>query len=351
MKSLQGLAKDYLRFFWMTLGVGLVSVPYVWFTNVSIGRTVILVDAVSLCLIIPVFMVLSERALKKLKTDSKSVFASFAAVGGYLLALGFGVLFMLPIHSLMLEIPTHPTQFVGRAPFFAALLPAFFLYVVALLILDVFKRREVELALSAERDRSAFSALAAQIKPHFLFNALNTLEELIDANPNHAKECVRGLAFLYRKILESSKQTYVSLAQEVELCEKFAQIQKFRFGDKLDLHWKISEEVKGLRFPPNMMLTLVENAIKHGVEKSIHSSPLEVEARVTGEVLPRRLEVIVKNYFLEGKTEKVIQSGLGFGLYEIRARLDLLYGKKAELKFENLGNRVVVNLALPAETL
>jgi len=348
MESRPGIGNEYLYYLAITSAVGLVTVPYVWFTNLTVGRNVIIIDAFVLCSTTPAFMVLFERIIKRFRSELGDPISPFV---GYFLALACGVFAMLPFHSLMVDLSVSPTLFTGRAPFFAALIPACFLYFMALLAIDIGKRREAELKLRADRDRSAFSALAAQMRPHFLFNALNTLEALIDENPTNAKECVRSLAHLYRKVLEGSKSITVRFEQELELVQDFVQIQKYRFG-RLQVEWKVSKGIESMKFPPNMLLNLLENAVKHGVESSLESAMIEVTAQ---EVSPlgqptgkKTFEVIVKNSVGSAFDE---QNSKGFGLYEIRTRLELLYGGRANLRMEASPTTVTVTLTLPAETL
>ena len=210
--------------------------------------------------------------------------------------------------------------FMGLSPIYTWFLFAWFAQLYR-------KQRMRTVLLQADRDRSAWRALVAQLNPHFLFNTLNTLEHLIDIAPDRAKICLQRLSNLYRRILEGSKKPFVPLRNEIDLIEDYLFLQKERFEEKLEATVVCSDKLYEMPFPPSLLLTCVENAIKHGLEALGEPSPLRVEIRSES---PSYIEFRVDNKYPSRQSQ--IPSNSGYGLNHIRERLELLY--KGEAKFE-----------------
>jgi two-component sensor histidine kinase len=115
--------------------------------------------------------------------------------------------------------------------------------------------------------RAQLSALTAEMNPHMLFNALNTIASLVHGDPNLAEETVLELAELYRGILKTSGQTMHSLRDELRVCEAYLRVERARFGDRLKVEVSIEDnlDVDALSVPVLILQPLVENAIKHGI--------------------------------------------------------------------------------------
>ena len=124
-----------------------------------------------------------------------------------------------------------------------------------------------EKKLASESSQAHLVALRAQINPHFLFNALNTLLSLIEERPNEAEAVVEHLAAIFRHTLNTSSRPYVKMEEEMAIVEHYLAIERARFGSKLDIKCDLAQEMR-LHFVPAFLIqTLVENAIKHGLEK------------------------------------------------------------------------------------
>lgn len=201
-----------------------------------------------------------------------------------------------------------------------------------------------EKSLQAERDKYRLEAslreieynnLKTQLNPHFLFNSLNGIRTLVDVNPNSAKVAITKLSNLLRSSLQMSNYKTVSLRQEIETVKDYLDIEKLRFEDRLVIEYKISNEALDAQFPPMMLQTLTENAVKHGIAKLKQGGTIVIEAFVND-----RLFVNIEN---PGAIDIfTIKNPAGYGLKNTRERLKILYGDSAELSLTNKNNETVL---------
>lgn len=201
-----------------------------------------------------------------------------------------------------------------------------------------------EKSLQAERDKYRLEAslreieynnLKTQLNPHFLFNSLNGIRTLVDVNPNSAKVAITKLSNLLRSSLQMSNYKTVSLRQEIETVKDYLDIEKLRFEDRLVIEYKISNEALDAQFPPMMLQTLTENAVKHGIAKLKQGGTIVIEAFVND-----KLFVNIEN---PGAIDIfTIKNPAGYGLKNTRERLKILYGDSAELALTNKNNETVL---------
>ena len=183
--------------------------------------------------------------------------------------------------------------------------------------------REKELIkVSAEAE---LKALRAQINPHFLFNALNTIIALIEETPDEAEEVVQHLAAIFRHILTTGSRTFVTLEEEMELVNNYLGIEQARFGDKLEVEQSLASPIALHPVPAFVIQTLVENAIKHGLEKKRGIGSLKIICRALAD---ESVEVCIKDSGLgipdlfNGKQGTEFY---GIGLRNIATRMEKLY--------------------------
>ncbi len=141
---------------------------------------------------------------------------------------------------------------------------------------------EREKALVRQTAEAELVALRAQINPHFLFNALNTVAALIAEQPDEAEATVENLAGLFRDVLTASGRPAVPLADELRLVGRYLSVEQARFGDALDVTVDVTDEALAREVPAFAVQTLVENAVKHGVERKRGGGRVTVEAHVDG---------------------------------------------------------------------
>ena len=158
--------------------------------------------------------------------------------------------------------------------------------------------------------------LQSRIRPHFLFNALNTALALVRVDPARAEGVLEDLAQLFRVALADAG-TSVSLDEEIHLAQRYLAIEQIRYGRRLQLHWDIDPRVGAARVPPLVLQPLVENAVRHGVEPAVDGGRLWVQAACKrGQAV-----VLVSNTVPEAPSTP----GQGMALHNVRDRLRLLH--------------------------
>jgi two-component sensor histidine kinase len=171
------------------------------------------------------------------------------------------------------------------------------------------------------------AAMQAQIEPHFLFNTLASVQQLIESDPQAASRMQTNLIKYLRAAIPKMRDSSSTLRQEVEMAKAYLNILKIRMEDRLQFDFAIPVELENAAFPPMMIATLVENAIKHGLEPKPEGGRVDVYARVEAGKL--RVTVADTGLGFSGTP------GSGVGLANIRERLEALYGKAASLIIED----------------
>jgi histidine kinase len=220
-----------------------------------------------------------------------------------------------------------------RLPYEAGKFALFYLLWLALMFgwLTLEKRREeTERLLGAQKAlaEAQLAQLQAQLRPHFLFNALNTVSSLMLTDTGRADRVLTQLADLLRVSLRGAQRNSVPLAEELDLLGKYVEIMSVRFGDRVASYFEFGDAELPLPVPPMLLQPLVENAFKHGVERT--SEPVEITIRAAVEAGVLKLEVHNTGSSLNGGDES------GVGLHNVRERLRLLYGDAASLTVVNV---------------
>ena len=190
--------------------------------------------------------------------------------------------------------------------------------------------------------QARISALQALIRPHFLFNSMNTIASLTRTDPVRAEEAVEDLSDLLRANLGSSTNRS-SLKQELETAAIYQRIEKLRLGDRLAVRWDIDEVPMRTRIPSLTIQPLLENAIHHGIELL----PDGGEVRVTGSKDDSHLTISISNPVVS--REKRATSGNQMAMSNIRQRFELAYGNKATVRIEDESDQFTVTLRFPLD--
>lgn len=178
------------------------------------------------------------------------------------------------------------------------------------------KKKEAQLRLQvreAEIDR-----LKAQINPHFLFNSLNSVSSLTLSNPSAAREMLVKLASFLRYSLEFKENELTSLTTELDYISQYLDIEKIRFGDRLQFSFQVPKACSSCKVPNMILQPLIENAIKHGVYESL--DPVEIKADIKKE--GENLVIALSNTF---DPEAPPRKGKGIGLVNVFNRMSLIY--------------------------
>jgi len=201
--------------------------------------------------------------------------------------------------------------------------------------------QEVAEAESLQRQvvEARMAAMQAQVEPHFLFNTLASIDHLIEVDPPRASRMQRNLIALLRASMPAMREKATNLGRELEVVRPYLEILKVRMEERLQAQVDVSEGLYSADFPPMMLQSLVENAIKHGLEPKADGGSLTVSA----EVAHGKLQVSVADTGVG--FARAATAGTGTGLSSIRERLKLIYGDAAELRITAnapTGTRVTV---------
>ena len=196
--------------------------------------------------------------------------------------------------------------------------------ILSLLLLRYFwGRAQLQAQVRADSE-VRYLALQARIRPHFLFNSLNSIASLIMTKPEQAEEMVLDLSELFRASL-SKRNTLVKVSEEVEFVKTYMRIETVRLGDKLWVNWELSKDALDARIPLLILQPLVENAVHHGVSRLKARGGITVAVHREGQ----KLAIDVENPVPPDDAPK--RESTGVALENISQRLKLIYGDAAEL--------------------
>ncbi len=184
--------------------------------------------------------------------------------------------------------------------------------------------------------------LQSRIRPHFLFNALNTALALVRVDPERAENVLEDLAQLFRVALAEVGAS-VTLEEEIELARRYLDIEQVRFGARLAVQWEIDPRVHAARVPPLVLQPLVENAVRHGIEPAAQGGRVLVRAHVQ-----RGQAVVVVSNTLGGPDDAPGNPGHGMALHNVRERLRLLHDVAAQCDVWREGEMFHARLVVPA---
>jgi two-component system, LytTR family, sensor kinase len=185
--------------------------------------------------------------------------------------------------------------------------------------------------LNEQLSKAQLNALRQQIEPHFLFNTLNAVAGLVREKRNDAAvSMIAGLSDFLRRVLEDSNRQQVPLGEELEFLQRYLDIQKIRFAERLQLKINIPRELFAARVPTLILQPIVENAVKHGIAKRAEGGTIEISAARSNGALTLR----VSNDGPSLPTGQQL-NGAGIGLANVRDRLQGLYGEGFQLTMQN----------------
>ena len=217
---------------------------------------------------------------------------------------------------------------------------ALIFYGLALRYFYIYHRNQQILQAEA---RARLQALQARIRPHFLFNSLNTIASLTHEEPDLAEEAIENLSDLFRASLRADSQ--VSLDSEIALTRKYIDLEKLRLDDRLRVEWRIDSDLQRFSLPALTLQPLVENAIYHGIEPLAEGGELRIELRQ-----PRdRLEIRISNPLPPERSPN--RSGNRMALENIRERLDLAFRGRAKIEHLEENGLYTVRISVPLMAL
>jgi len=223
--------------------------------------------------------------------------------------------------------------------------------VVATVILRAKHARNLARLARAEAERhqleknvleAQLQLMQAQVEPHFLFNTLANVQHLVETDPASASRMLDSLIQYLRAALPQMREGATNLGREIDMARAFLDIHRVRMGSRLRYAIEVPDALRGCSFPPMMLISLVENALKHGVDPCCEEGAITLSARESG----GRLQVSVAD---TGEGVRPGNGGGGVGLANIRERLKALYGPSARLVLEeNTPRGVIASIEVPA---
>jgi two-component system LytT family sensor kinase len=284
---------------------------------------------------------------------------SFSAWGTHLTAcVGIGLVsaaWIASLEELLNPWANPPGQetfaYLWLHKFYNGLLSSVILYGAILLIsymLDSQKRlahQQTETArLNEQLSKAQLNALRRQIEPHFLFNTLNAIAGLVREKRNDAAvSMIAELSDFLRRVVKDSDRQEVPLGEELEFAQRYLDIQKVRFAERLQFSVDVAEELFAAQVPSLILQPMVENAVKHGIAKRVQGGAIRIAAVRSNGML--RLSVCNDGPSLAADWE---EAHSGIGISNVRTRLQSLYGNQFELRMQNQeAGGVEVLLSLP----
>jgi two-component system, LytTR family, sensor kinase len=228
--------------------------------------------------------------------------------------------------------------------FFSGLISYLILYVAilgvgyALESRDRLARQQTETArLNEQLSRAQLESLRRQVEPHFLFNSLNAVAGLVrEGRSETAVNAISKLSDFLRRVLEDSDRQEVRLGEEIEYLQKYLEVQKIRFADRLEVKLQVPADLLRSQVPSLILQPMVENAIKHGIAKRAQGGEIRVSATRSNGMLKLTVYNDGPGLVVGGEN-----GPSGIGISNTRTRLQRLYGESFELSLQNYGQHGV----------
>lgn len=211
--------------------------------------------------------------------------------------------------------------------------------IVGLLGLAAFQNHWRARKAAVRAKQADLESLQARIRPHFLFNTLNTGAALVHRHPERAEQLLLDLADLFRAALAGPRD--ISLAEELDLVRRYLDIEAMRFGERLRVEWELPSDIPRVQVPALSIQPLVENAIRHGVERIERGGRVEISLSETA----RHVLVRIRNALVLGDAARPHSHGVG--LSASQARIEALTGGLGSVETRTEGEHFVATVRLP----
>ncbi|MEO1515604.1 MAG: histidine kinase [Bacteroidota bacterium] len=216
-------------------------------------------------------------------------------------------------------------------------------------LIDYYKKLKAQQLLAAQLSQlslqSELSALKAQLNPHFLYNVFNTINAAIPNSAKNARDMVNKLSDLFRYQLKASREEFVPLKDELEFVEKYLDLEKERFGDRLCYQINAHEELWTVPVPPMLIQPIIENSIKHGISPLIEGGKIVLNIHKVEDSLKIAISDTGVGAQNQQKSDLLTH---GVGLSNTDERLRKMYGRGIELT-NNTPKGLTVKFALPMD--
>jgi LytS/YehU family sensor histidine kinase len=196
------------------------------------------------------------------------------------------------------------------------------------------------LQLQKQNTEAQLQLLTAQVHPHFLFNTLNNVYSKTQKESPEGSQMIMGLSDLLRYVLYEGRKPLVPLDKELQMILEYINLEKIRYGNKLDLHYLVTDNTKDVYIAPLLLLPFVENCFKHGTSNVLQNPWINL----TIELKSNKLVMKLMNG--KSKSTEVLQGRSGIGIANVRQRLDLLYKNRHELQIREEEEVFIVDLQI-----
>lgn len=271
-------------------------------------------------------------------------FIALHVVAAPLYAISWMVLAVLS-ESVLLTVHAGGLQLAMRAPLVPFLVMGVWFYVMVAGVTYASQAAQRAAVAEALAATSQLATLRSQLNPHFLFNALHAVVQLIPLEPQRAAQATEQLAGLLRTSLEEDRDL-IRLADEWSFVERYLELERLRFGDRLQVTMTMEDDARDALIPSFALQTLVENAIRHGAAPRMEATSLTIHARVDRSLLM----VVVRD--TGGGADPAALSNSGTGLARLRDRLRVLFTDRGTLQIDTQAGRgFIATISVPQETV
>ena len=346
------LARQYFRVLWLwnplVTGVALLAIgpgTHFW-RGFSVSLSIATVSATVCFIPVALALGLQQRARERGRPGPEHGFAWYMALA--VLAMPLGLLVSSHVTGLVFGVRT-PASFreYRVALFLGSLISGlFFLWQTQVDAKGAARAAELRRQQAeTQKLKAQLSGLTAQLNPHLLFNALNTIAALVQTDPDQAEQTVLRLSDLYRGVLGATRRESHSISEELDICRAYLDVERARFGERLSTRVELGAELSpdAVQIPVLVLQPLVENAVTHGLSERAEGGAIVIRAESSGGQLT--LSVMDDGVGL-GQSSR---EGSGLGIETTRQRLKLCYGEAASLELRALptgGTLALVRLPL-----
>ena len=215
-------------------------------------------------------------------------------------------------------------------------------FILGLMALAIFKTHWNAKQLALRTKQAELESLQARTHPHFLFNTLNTAAALVHARPDAAETLLLDLADLFRAALTGPR--YIPLDQEIDLTQRYLSIEQLRLGDRLKVHWEAPTPLPTVSIPALSLQPLVENAVRHGIERIEGGGSIHILVASDG----KQLLLTVRNDLPPAAAPNV-KGGHGVGLASVSQRIEEMTAGRGAVTTESTADRHIATIRIPTD--
>lgn len=220
----------------------------------------------------------------------------------------------------------------------ASLLVVIFLGVAIKMLMHWRKSKEDYQKLMRDKVETELKFLKMQLNPHFLFNTLNNLYSLAIEKSEKTPKAILALSELLDYVLHQTNSDFTTLENEIQQTKNYIALESLRYEDRLKIDFNLTGDSVNKKIPPMLLITLTDNAFKHGVMSTAQLSWIKMKV----DCRPRQTTIQVHNSIGDSKKK----NGFGIGLENLKSQLQLLYGERHQLKIDKTENSFLVNITL-----